>query len=285
MFDNHFRLAYAIIHSELIALKPAHLYWAMMANNLSLFEAITNSASPGIAEPTVNGLPLLVFAFTCLARIEFAHLLVRDLSRSDKNAVTQTAMYYARTREHVAFCIENGAEVDTSDARHREPALVFRVADAHPEAVCALVACGASPCRAFYWISLWAHEQWWKKDDERVAIVATLRCAAADQNVDCKHVCHSAMGDAVMHEVIQDAVMQDARRSIARCRVDFVRQRATAVCIALHALPALVLCAVMQYACEPFSNIVPFHCFWNIAVCVKHYRCAPAKLSLATGKT
>jgi hypothetical protein len=64
----------------------------------------------------------------------------------------------------------------------------------------------------------------------------------------------------------------DARRRIARDRVDLIRARAFEICVALEALelPALLMCEILEFACAPFASCVPFHHKWNIVVAVKH---------------
>jgi hypothetical protein len=65
----------------------------------------------------------------------------------------------------------------------------------------------------------------------------------------------------------------EARRRIARERVDLIRARAFEVCVALESLelPALVMCEILEFACAPFAACVPFHHKWDIVVAVKHH--------------
>jgi hypothetical protein len=58
----------------------------------------------------------------------------------------------------------------------------------------------------------------------------------------------------------------EARRRIARERVDLIRARAFEVCVALESLelPALLMCEILEFACAPFAACVPFHHKWNI---------------------
>jgi hypothetical protein len=65
----------------------------------------------------------------------------------------------------------------------------------------------------------------------------------------------------------------EARRRIARERVDLIRSRAFEVCVALEPLelPALVMCEILEFACAPFAACVPFHHKWDIVVAVKHH--------------
>lgn len=65
-----------------------------------------------------------------------------------------------------------------------------------------------------------------------------------------------------------------ARRRIAATRLNFVRQRALEVCIALHGLEldALQMCEIMLHSCGPVAHLIPFHQWWKIATTVKHHR-------------
>ena len=51
-----------------------------------------------------------------------------------------------------------------------------------------------------------------------------------------------------------------------------VRRFGTDVCIAMQGLrlPALVTCEILQAVCSAWPRI-PFHCYWNLAVAVKHF--------------
>lgn len=66
----------------------------------------------------------------------------------------------------------------------------------------------------------------------------------------------------------------EAKRAIAKERIDLVRQKASMICIGFHEaqLPALLMVAILDCACEPFSNCVPLHIKWRIATTVKHFK-------------
>jgi ankyrin repeat protein len=63
------------------------------------------------------------------------------------------------------------------------------------------------------------------------------------------------------------------RRRIAAIQLEFVRNRATEVCIGLQSrgLDALQLCEIMVHACGPVAPAVPFHRWWKIVTTVKHF--------------
>lgn len=65
-----------------------------------------------------------------------------------------------------------------------------------------------------------------------------------------------------------------AKRLTARERVDLIRGRVFEICTALHNLrfPALTMCSMLEFACEPFSHCVKHHNLWDIVVCVRHFR-------------
>ena len=65
-----------------------------------------------------------------------------------------------------------------------------------------------------------------------------------------------------------------AANELKRARVDLIRWRAYEICAALQSLQlsAAETCRILEFACEPFSNCVKFHNFWDIAVCVKHFK-------------
>lgn len=71
---------------------------------------------------------------------------------------------------------------------------------------------------------------------------------------------------------IGDDAIDEARRAVAKLRLDFVRYRALQVCIGLQAraLDALTTCEILVHACGPIAPLVPFHTWWAIATTVKH---------------
>lgn len=66
--------------------------------------------------------------------------------------------------------------------------------------------------------------------------------------------------------------VEQARRAIAKMRLDFVRYRALQVCIGLRSLDldALQMCEILQFACGPLAPLIGFHQWWRIATTVKH---------------
>jgi hypothetical protein len=79
----------------------------------------------------------------------------------------------------------------------------------------------------------------------------------------------------------------EARRRIARERVDLIRARAFEVCVALESLelPALVMCEILEFACAPFAACVPFHHKWDIVVAVKHHESSASQWSSARSRS
>jgi hypothetical protein len=64
-----------------------------------------------------------------------------------------------------------------------------------------------------------------------------------------------------------------AAYELARAQVDLIREPSFQICLGLESihLPAFVTCCILEFACEPFTNCVKFHHFWNIATKVKHH--------------
>jgi hypothetical protein len=79
----------------------------------------------------------------------------------------------------------------------------------------------------------------------------------------------------------------EARRRIARERVDLIRARAFEVCVALESLelPALLMCEILEFACAPFAACVPFHHKWDIVVAVKHHESSASQWSSARSRS
>jgi hypothetical protein len=72
---------------------------------------------------------------------------------------------------------------------------------------------------------------------------------------------------------VDDDQVESARREIAKVRLDFVRRRATDVCIGLAPLrlDALQMCEILQHSCGPLAHLIAFHQWWTIATTVKHF--------------
>jgi ankyrin repeat protein len=74
----------------------------------------------------------------------------------------------------------------------------------------------------------------------------------------------------------EDAAKQveAARRAIHKVRLDFVRHRASQVCIGLQSrgLDALQMCEILVHSCGPLAPLIEFHQWWAIATTVKHFQ-------------
>jgi ankyrin repeat protein len=68
--------------------------------------------------------------------------------------------------------------------------------------------------------------------------------------------------------------IERATRRIVAVQLEMVRARALQVCIGLQplGLDALRTCEILRHACGPVAPLVPFHCWWQIATAVKHFR-------------
>jgi hypothetical protein len=74
--------------------------------------------------------------------------------------------------------------------------------------------------------------------------------------------------------ILKPNSLKTTHRHLAQCRLDLVRYRALAVCVALHSLriDALQMCEILQYACGPIACTIPFHQWWKLATTVKHFK-------------
>jgi ankyrin repeat protein len=72
---------------------------------------------------------------------------------------------------------------------------------------------------------------------------------------------------------VSDHQVEAARCAIAKVRLDFVRYRATEVCVGLQSLhlDALQLCEILRHSCGPLARLIAFHQWWTIATTVKHF--------------
>lgn len=68
--------------------------------------------------------------------------------------------------------------------------------------------------------------------------------------------------------------IDNARRRIAKARLDLVRHRAYQICIGLQPLnlDALQLCEILTHSCQPNGSLILFHQWWRIATTVKHFK-------------
>lgn len=109
-------------------------------------------------------------------------------------------------------------------------------------------------------------------------VILLLVCGADPHCVDTTYTKKriyllAAAGDKRYQHVSPRKIAQH-RRSLQRCQMSLICDCATEAVIGLHSLdlPAFVTCAILQFLCEPFSNCLPFHCFWKFAVAAKHFK-------------
>jgi len=124
---------------------------------------------------------------------------------------------------------------------------------------------------ALHQVLLWAAKMCMTVD---VTAVHALLAAGADPDAadDFGNTSRQLLARAKM--IIDPDQVEFARRDIAKARLDFVRHRALQVCIGLQSLEldALQMCEILQFACGPVAELVPFHIWWTIATTVKHFR-------------
>jgi ankyrin repeat protein len=65
----------------------------------------------------------------------------------------------------------------------------------------------------------------------------------------------------------------EARRIIAKTRLDLVRERAFQICVGLQQLnlDALQLCEILVHSFGAIGSLIKFHQWWTIAIKVKHF--------------
>jgi hypothetical protein len=75
-------------------------------------------------------------------------------------------------------------------------------------------------------------------------------------------------------ELPTSAEIDEARRQIAKTRLDLVRERAFQICVALQPLNinALELCEIMMHSFGALGSLIAFHQWWAIATKVKHFQ-------------
>jgi hypothetical protein len=109
--------------------------------------------------------------------------------------------------------------------------------------------------------------------DGKLSIVHALLAAGA--SLDSPNMDGSAGRELLSFygHAVDEKLVEKARKDIAKARLDFVRQRAFTVCLALQSLklPALQTCEILLFACGPIAPLVPFCQWWQIATTVKHF--------------
>lgn len=71
-----------------------------------------------------------------------------------------------------------------------------------------------------------------------------------------------------------ERALADGKRTIVLAGLHAIRWRALEILAALQelALPAPLLVEIVEHACAPFASNLPYHCLWNLVVCVKHLK-------------
>jgi ankyrin repeat protein len=210
----------------------------------------------------VNRTPLHVIAglhWWCAAFRDSANMLINvcgvDLEALD--AYDNTCIQFAAAASHEAlrFFIDAGADVNTVNINGQTP--LHRVRSY--ECTVLLLAAGAD-LNARNREGRTAFESEGTQYGWNSILPVFLAAGADPNNVES------------IAAYVADRV-ENARRDIAKTRLDFVRQRATQVCIGLQSLDldALRMCEIMQHACGPLAQLIAFHQWWKIATTVKHF--------------
>jgi len=166
------------------------------------------------------------------------------------------AIYDNDCSEIIRALIYTGAEVDAQD-NDGDTALHNACQGRNEDIIRFLLACGANP-NVYNRHGITPIEMRIKKLNIACLLVAAGAKRRASRAIIAKH---------------RDIIDASAR-AINRERVDLIRWRAYEICVALQdvELPAPQIIRILEFACEPFSNCVKYHNFWDIAVCVKHFK-------------
>lgn len=149
--------------------------------------------------------------------------------------------------------LQNGANIDAVD-NGRCSALLRSIWGQNEPVATTLIACGAA--LQFYFVPNRDYCTWLQWSRSLRAL-----CALADKSIPVEflNICTTEV--------------EHARKRVCKARIGLIRWRASEICIALHSLElsALEMVAIIDEACAPFANCVPFHAKWQIVVAVKHF--------------
>jgi hypothetical protein len=197
-----------------------------------------------------------------------AVLLNHDADVDARNANRATPVMFAKDASCARLLGAAGACVDVVDAAGESPLLFHCRIASRTAVVRILLACGADAnignLRGLVPLQVCSGRE-----------MACLLFAGG-----ARPPARSALFDPVtMLDEIHLARLSVARERVLvhSTRLDMMRWRAFEICLALQdlTLPALLTCNILESACRPWSLNVAFHCLWNVAVCVKHFKDKP----------
>jgi ankyrin repeat protein len=214
-----------------------------------------------------------------------SHVDVDELIRAvvldagvDVNAVDEdfsTPLHFAANRRStIRVLVELGADIDRQDDR--------KLTALH------------LACRSWTWredgpcvpllLALGANVHLVDKYGQTACHIAATReheaqlcaCLAAGGDLDLPDIDGNTVRTIASREQFKlptSAKIDEARRHIAKTRLDLVRERAFQICVALQPLNinALELCEIMSYSFGALGSLIAFHQWWAIAVKVKHF--------------
>jgi ankyrin repeat protein len=209
-----------------------------------------------------------------IARDGGVDLNARDfMGRTCLHIICDSPEPQAEGCDALRWLIDAGADIDIVDIDRRTPLFVACIRSNHQ---CAelLLAAGA--------------DVRWRDRRGHTALHAAVRPLAQYMAADTVHAIVAAGGDFYARDndgaspsliadgqlELTDDELTAARRRIAAVRLEFVRVRATEVCVGLHSLglDALQMCEILQHSCGVVAPLVAFHHWWQIATTVKHFR-------------
>jgi ankyrin repeat protein len=105
------------------------------------------------------------------------------------------------------------------------------------------------------------------------SVIYTLLAGGADLDAPEKHGETPRQLFTRFDFEIDEEALSRSRRRIVKTRLDYVRRRASQVCIGLQSLqlPALQMCEILLFSCDPIAPLIPFHQWWKIATTAKHF--------------
>jgi ankyrin repeat protein len=208
----------------------------------------------GVASTPNANFSLLYYACCAASRVEFVRFVITSAGPAlDVNAANRhgdTALHAAvrRTLHSTVRCLLTApaCAVDARNTAGRTPLMLLGDSAAATAIARSLIAAGADV------------------DARDRAGASVLHCnRAAPATIRLLLACGADAGATDSSDV-----------AIAKERVDLIRVEATMICVALQELqlPALLSLAIVDCACAPFANCVPFHVKWRIATTVKHFK-------------
>ena len=160
--------------------------------------------------------------------------------------------------------VSGGADVDGGPNCSRSP-LISQFVHNRLDAARFLLVCGASPNTI---------------DENGTALIERSFYGYNGENIACMLYAAGAERRTSRFDPAQlSEKIAAEKKAMTRVQIDLIRIRAMEICVALQEkdISAHELMAIIEFACEPFSNCVRLGAKWDIVVCVKHFKERQAK--------